>query len=103
MEAIKTIIEILAAVGVGVIAGNGAVYGFNHIPAEWFTPDGCEPTEEVLSRDRQRIPSYPWKYIMNLALMAAGKIIEQQINADGAQERIVDQVIEEAGKSGWQK
>jgi len=69
MEAIKTIIEILAAVGVGVIAGNGAVYGFNHIPAEWFTPDGCEPTEEVLSRDRQRIPSYPWKYIMTASFI----------------------------------
>ncbi|MCI2061286.1 MAG: F0F1 ATP synthase subunit B [Eubacteriaceae bacterium] len=59
--------------------------------------------EKQIDRERQKAMADMKQEIMSLALMAAGKIIEQQINADGEQEKIVDQVIEEAGKSGWQK
>lgn len=69
MMILTMIIEILAAVGAGVLAGNGAVYGFNHIPADWFTPNGRDPAEDVMSRDRQRIPSYPWKYILTASFI----------------------------------
>jgi F-type H+-transporting ATPase subunit b len=59
--------------------------------------------EKEIDRERQKAMSDMKQEIMSLALMAAGRIIEQQLQASGEQEKIVDQVIEEAGKSGWQK
>ena len=40
--------------------------------------------------------------IAALALMAAAKIMEKDLSKSGEQEKIVDQIIEEVGKSGWQ-
>lgn len=40
--------------------------------------------------------------IAALALMAAAKIMEKDLSKSGEQEKIVDQIIEEVGKTGWQ-
>ncbi|MEG0391210.1 MAG: A24 family peptidase [Anaerovoracaceae bacterium] len=62
-QLLRSIIIVAASIGVGVIAGNGAVYGFNRIPATWLCDYGKEPDEAVLSPHSQRIKSYPWKYV----------------------------------------
>lgn len=63
---ILTIIKCLAAILVGIFAGNGAVYLFNHMPAQWFCDYGQKPTEEMMNPYTQRIKSYPWKYIFTM-------------------------------------
>ena len=61
-----TMIKLLAAVLAAVFAGNGAVYLFNHMPAQWFCDYGQVPTEEMLDPYTQRVKSYPWKYIFTM-------------------------------------
>ncbi|MGI6203696.1 MAG: hypothetical protein ACOYJH_00215 [Anaerovoracaceae bacterium] len=60
------LIKIAGAVAAGIIAGNGAVYAFNHTPASWFAPYGEDPCRDAVSSDRQRIPGYPWKYVSSV-------------------------------------
>lgn len=59
---IKTLIAILF----GIFEGNGAVYFFNKMPAEWFCDYGEKPTEEMLDTSVQRVKSTPWKYIFTM-------------------------------------
>lgn len=60
------LIKLLAAVLAAIFAGNGAVYLFNHMPAQWFCDYGEHPTEEMLDPYTQRVKSYPWKYIFTM-------------------------------------
>ena len=59
-------IKLLAAVLVSIFAGNGAVYFFNKMPAEWFCDYGQRPTDEMTDPYTQRVKSYPWKYIFTM-------------------------------------
>ncbi|MBR3756420.1 MAG: hypothetical protein IKK48_04845, partial [Firmicutes bacterium] len=61
-----TLIKLLAAILAAIIAGNGAVYLFNHMPAQWFCDYGEKPTEAISDPYTQRIKSYPWKYIFTM-------------------------------------
>ena len=62
-------IKCLVAVLIGIFEGNGAVYLFNHIPAEWLCDYGEEPTAEMKDPYTQRIKSHPWKYIFTMAFI----------------------------------
>lgn len=59
-------IKLLSAVLTAIFAGNGAVYLFNHMPAQWFCDYGEEPSEELLDPYTQRVKSYPWKYTFTM-------------------------------------
>ena len=61
-----TMIKLLSAVLAAVFAGNGAVYLFNHMPAQWFCDYGQQPTEDMMDPYTQRVKSYPWKYIFTM-------------------------------------
>lgn len=63
------ILKCLIAVFVGILEGNGAVYFFNKIPAEWLCDYGEEPTPEMKDRYTQRVKSHPWKYIFTMAFV----------------------------------
>ena len=65
-SALIIMIKLLAAVLAAVFAGNGAVYLFNHMPAQWFCDYGERPTEEMLDPYTQRVKSYPWKYLFTM-------------------------------------
>ena len=56
-EVMIIIAKCLGAIAVGTIAGNGAVYFFNRIPARWLCDYGQEPDEELLHPTRQRVRS----------------------------------------------
>ncbi|MBR3147442.1 MAG: prepilin peptidase [Eubacterium sp.] len=71
-ELIISIIKYLAAVLAGVLLGNGAVYLFNHMPAEWFCDYGSEPSEEMKDPYTQRVKSTPWKYYFSMFFVAVG-------------------------------
>ena len=60
------IIKCLAAVLVGVFAGNGAVYFFNKMPAQWLCDYDEEPSDALKDPYTQRIKSYPWKFILTM-------------------------------------
>lgn len=66
------IVKCLAAILVGVLFGNGAVYFFNKMPAKWFCDYGEEPSEELKDRYTQRIKSYPWKWAFTMLFIAMG-------------------------------
>lgn len=60
-----------AAVGAGVIAGNGAVYAFDHFPAVWLK----DRNGELPAEDRQgvqRVKSHPWKYVFTASFIVIG-------------------------------
>lgn len=60
------LIKCLAAILLGIFEGNGAVYIFNRIPAEWLCDYGEKPLEELLDRYSQRVKSTPWKYVFTM-------------------------------------
>ena len=64
-----TTIKLLAAVLAAIFAGNGAVYLFNHMPAQWFCDYGEKPTEDMLDPYTQRVKSYPWKYLFTMVFV----------------------------------
>ena len=66
------IVKYLAAVLLGVLLGNAAVYFFNKMPASWFCDYGEEPTEAMKDTSTQRIKSTPWKYLLSMLFVAAG-------------------------------
>lgn len=68
-DTLITIIKCLAAVLAGILAGNGAVYFFNKMPAKWLCDYGEEPSPELLDPYTQRIKSYPWKFIFTMAFV----------------------------------
>ena len=71
-EVMIIIAKCLGAIAVGTIAGNGAVYFFNRIPARWLCDYGQEPDEELLHPTRQRVRSTPWKYVFSGLFIAIG-------------------------------
>ena len=78
VDLLLTVIKCLAAILVGIFAGNGAVYGFNHMPASWFCDYGQTPTAEMSDPYTQRVKSYPWKYIFTMLFIILGiKMVSQ--------------------------
>ena len=63
------VIKCLVAVLVGIFQGNGAVYLFNKMPAEWFCDYGEIPTPEMKDRYTQRVKSHPWKYVFTMGFV----------------------------------
>ena len=63
------IIKLLSAILAAIFAGNGAVYCFNKMPAQWFCDYGQQPTEEMLDPYTQRVKSYPWKYLFTMVFV----------------------------------
>ncbi len=61
---------VIAALILGIIGGSGAVYAFNHMPAQWLCDYGEVPMEDKLQR--QRINSRPWKALFSVLLVAGG-------------------------------
>ncbi|MEG0291858.1 MAG: hypothetical protein RR495_03985 [Anaerovoracaceae bacterium] len=61
---IKLLLIMAGAIILGIFLGNGAVYGFNHIPPSWLNIKDKE--------DRQRINSYPWKYVFSMFFIIVG-------------------------------
>ncbi|MCQ4638057.1 A24 family peptidase [Anaerovorax odorimutans] len=62
--------KICGAVAAGILAGHGAVYIFNKIPARWLCDYGKEPGEELKDPYTQRIKGFPWKWIYSGFFMA---------------------------------
>lgn len=67
---IQTVIGVILALILGVLGGNGAVYAFNHMPAQWLCDYGEVPKEDKLQR--QRINSRPWKALFSVLLVVGG-------------------------------
>ena len=63
------VIKCLLAILMGILEGNGAVYLFNKIPAQWLCDYGEEPTAEMKDPYTQRIKSHPWKYVFTMAFV----------------------------------
>lgn len=61
---------VIMALILGIIGGNGAVYAFNHMPAQWLCDYGEVPKEDKLQR--QRINSRPWKALFSVLMVAGG-------------------------------
>ena len=66
------IIKCLATVLVAILLGNGAVYFFNKMPAQWFVDYGEEPSEELKDPYTQRIKSHPWKVCFTMFFVIIG-------------------------------
>ncbi len=67
---ILQIVSMTVALILGIIGGNGAVYVFNHIPAQWLCDYGEVPKEDKLRR--QRINSRPWKALFSVLMVTGG-------------------------------
>lgn len=61
-----------------------------------------EQAEEEVRRERAKAMSGMKDEVTVLALMAASKVLEQELSGSDQQRKIVNRVIEEAGNSGWQ-
>lgn len=57
------IIKIAGSLILGTIAGFGAVYIFNKIPAEWLCDYGEKPKPEISDPHIQRVKGFPWRWI----------------------------------------
>ena len=57
------IIKIVASIVLGTLAGFGAVYVFNKMPAGWLCDYDEEPSEELKSPYIQRVKGYPWRWV----------------------------------------
>lgn len=71
-QLIITLITCAAAIGLGVVLGNGAVYFFNRMPGKWLCDYGEEPSEELMHPTCQRVKSTPWKYVFTGFFIVAG-------------------------------
>ena len=71
-EFLKTLIICGAAIIAGVLAGNGAVYFFNHMPGSWLVDYGEEVPEALLHPKEQRVKSTPWKYVFTGLFIVIG-------------------------------
>lgn len=63
--------KICCSIAIGILAGHGAVYVFNKIPAEWLCDVTEQPDEALKDKYTQRVKGYPWKWIFS-AFFAAG-------------------------------
>jgi Flp pilus assembly protein protease CpaA len=57
------IVKFIASVLFGVLAGCGAVYIFNKMPAKWLCDYGQVPPKELTDPYIQRVKGYPWKWL----------------------------------------
>jgi len=64
-EFVSLLLTLGAAVAMGILLGNSAVYFFNRIPGQWLCDYGETPDEELLHPTRQRLVSVPWKYVFS--------------------------------------
>ena len=71
MDLLRLLIIIGASVVVGILAGNGAVFVFNRIPAAWLCDYREKPSEELLRKDTQRVKSVPWKAAFSMFFVLA--------------------------------
>ena len=71
-QLVVTLIICGAAIVLGVLLGNGAVYFFNKMPGGWLCDYGQEPSEELLNPTCQRIKSTPWKYVFTGLFVVIG-------------------------------
>ena len=58
--------------------------------------------EKEIARQQTKAISEMKKEVGTLALMAAEKIIEKNLEDKGDQDEIIDKILKEAGTSGWQ-
>ncbi len=63
--------------------------------------DMIKQAETQIERERQLALHDMRQQITELSMMAAVKIVEKELETTG-QDRIIDEIIEQAGKSGWQ-
>jgi len=61
-----------------------------------------QSAERQIERDRSKALSEMKGEVTTLAMMAAEKIMEKDLEKTGEQEQIVDRIIEEAGAGAWQ-
>ena len=57
--------------------------------------------EKEIERERHNAESEMKEQIMSIAMLAAQKIMEKELSAEGNAE-VVDKILKEAGKSAWQ-
>lgn len=57
------IIKIAASIVLGVLAGSGAIYIFNKMPASWLCDYGEKPPQELTDPYIQRVKGFPWRWI----------------------------------------
>ena len=74
-QLIVTLIICGAAIGAGVILGNGAVYFFNRMPGKWLCDYDEEPSQELLHPTCQRVKSTPWKYVFTGFFVVIGIMV----------------------------
>ncbi|MFQ7011012.1 MAG: prepilin peptidase [Clostridia bacterium] len=60
---ITILIKIAASLVLGVLAGFGAVYIFNKMPAAWLTDYDAKPPAELTDPHIQRVKGFPWRWI----------------------------------------
>ena len=77
-QLIVTLIICGAAIGAGVILGNGAVYFFNRMPGKWLCDYDEEPSQELLHPTCQRVKSTPWKYVFTGFFVVIGITLSLQ-------------------------
>jgi F-type H+-transporting ATPase subunit b len=58
--------------------------------------------EKEIERQQTKAISEMKKEVGTLALMAAEKIMEKNLEDSGDQDEIIDKILKEAGTSGWQ-
>lgn len=63
---------VVGSLGGGVLAGCGAIWVINHVPASWLTDYGEEPSDRVVSAGRQRVPGMPWKWVLSASFAVVG-------------------------------
>lgn len=63
--------------------------------------DMIKQAQTQIERERQQALQEMRQQITELSMMAAVKIVEKELETTG-QDRIIDEIIEQAGKSGWQ-
>ena len=62
-DMITILIKIAASLVLGVLAGFGAVYIFNKMPAAWLTDYDAKPPAELTDPHIQRVKGFPWRWI----------------------------------------
>lgn len=69
---IVIILKAAAAAAAGFLAGHGAVYVFNRMPAEWLCDYGQTPEDELRDLHIQRIKGFPWKLVFSGMFVCIG-------------------------------
>ena len=64
-EILIILIATLVSLGVGIVLGNASVYLFNRIPPLWLCDYDEKPNEDLISNNKQRIKSMPFKAIFS--------------------------------------